>query len=481
MKLKRLLENIEGIEVKGSKEVEITGLSSHSKSVAPGNLFIPKKGLHHDGTAFIPDAIQAGAAAVVTDLYDPFLPVTQVICSDFAKIEAVLADRYYQSPAQRLKMIGVTGTNGKSTCSYLIKHLFDTVGEPTGLIGTIEWVVGDHRFAASMTTPDLITNQKLLREMVSAGCRVACLEVTSHALDQGRVEGIPFDIVLFTHLTPEHLDYHGTFDNYRAAKQKLFTRQREKDFAVMNSDDPTRFETKAKVFTYGIEKNADLMAKEIKLSEKGIRCTVTYKGQEVECRYPLIGAFNVYNLLGTIGVGICAGLSLEACTAALKSFKQVPGRMQKVKNSLNLNVFVDFAHTEDALLNVLQTLKGITRGKIITVFGCGGDRDKSKRAPMGRVVADYSDYAILTNDNPRTEDPQKIAEEILKGFPSNYPVEVLLNRKEAIQRALHRATEHDIVLIAGRGHEKEQIFAHQVLPFDDVEVVRSLCEEKVSG
>lgn len=475
MKLKKLIQQISDIEVKGSREIEITGLCANSKLVSPGNLFIAKKGLKVDGGRFIPDAIAAGAVAVLTDMYDPFLEVVQLIHPDVAKIEAILAAAYYQHPSSALKMIGITGTNGKTTTSFLIKHLLDTAGVKTGVIGTIEWIIGDSHFPASMTTPDVITNHKLLKEMVGAKCQAAVMEATSHALVQNRIGEIGFDIALFTNLTQDHLDYHGDMESYARAKERLFLGLSEDKWAIFNADDPTQFGTKAKILTYGIEQPADLKAKDLKLSDKGIQFTAVYKGLAIECKSPLIGRFNVYNLLAAIAAGLCFGLTIEHCVTALKTFKGVPGRLERVKNRLGLNIFVDFAHTDDALERVLETLIPIKKGKLITVFGCGGDRDKQKREKMGRVVSRLSDGAIITSDNPRSEDPEAIIQQILKGFDSKCPFSVEVDRYKAIQKAIEQMGKDDILLIAGKGHEKEQIFAHKVIPFDDVEVAKQCC------
>lgn len=475
MKLKKLIQQIADIEVKGSREIEITGLCANSKLVSPGNLFIAKKGLKQDGARFIPDAIAAGAVAVLTDMVDPFLDVVQLIHPDVAKIEAILAAAYYQHPSSALKMIGITGTNGKTTTSFLIKHLLDSAGVKTGVIGTIEWIIGDSHFPASMTTPDVITNHKLLKEMVGAKCQAAVMEATSHALVQNRIGEIGFDIALFTNLTQDHLDYHGDMETYRKAKELLFLGLSDDKWAIFNADDPAQFKTKAKILTYGIDRPADLKAKDLKLSDKGIQFTAVYKGLAIECKSPLIGRFNVYNLLAAIAAGLCSGLTIEHCVTALKTFKGVPGRLERVKNKLGLNIFVDFAHTDDALERVLETLIPIKKGKLITVFGCGGDRDKQKREKMGRVVSRLSDGAIITSDNPRSEDPEAIIQQILKGFDPKCPFSVEVDRYKAIQKAIEQMGKDDILLIAGKGHEKEQIFAHKVIPFDDVEVAKQCC------
>jgi len=475
MRLKKLIQQIADIEVKGSREIEITGLCANSKLAAPGNLFIAKKGFKSDGAKFIPEAKAAGAVAILTDLYDPFLDAVQLIHPNVAEIEAKLAATYYQSPSSLLKMVGITGTNGKTTCSFLIKQLLDHAEQLAGVIGTVEWAIGNTRLPARLTTPDVITNHKLLREMVTAGCKAAVMEVTSHALTQNRVREIAFDIALFTNLTQDHLDYHGDMQSYARAKEKLFSPLSKQSWAVLNQDDPTHFSTRANILTYGIEQPADLMAKNLKLTDKGIQFTACYQDQEIECKSQLIGKFNVYNILGSIGVALAAGLSLEQCAIALKTFKAVPGRLERVKNRLGLNIFVDFAHTEDALRRALETLRPLCKGRLLTVFGCGGDRDREKRKKMGQVVSELSDQAIITSDNPRSEDPNVIIEQVLEGFTPHYPVGYEVDRQFAIQKAIQIMTKEDILLIAGKGHEKEQIFANRTVPFDDVEVAKQCC------
>lgn len=480
MKLKRLVQQIDDLVIRGPKEIEITGITAHSNQVAPGDLFIAKKGLTHDGADYIPEAIAAGAVAILTDLADPFIPVTQLIHPDISSIEAKLASQFFHQPSKELKVVGVTGTNGKTTVSFLIQHLFSQSGLLAGLIGTIEWVIGSHRFSGGMTTPDVITNQKLLRDMVSEGCKAAVMEVSSHGLDQNRVGEILFDIAIFTNLSQDHLDYHRSMEQYKKAKEKLFTSLKEGKWAILNKDEDFFPQTRAKVLTYGIENGADLTASEVKIMGKGTQFSLTYQGEKVSVRSPLIGKFNVYNLLAAIGAGIAAGISLEDCAQHLRNFSAIPGRLERIKNSRGLNVFIDFAHTEDALKNVLETLRPLTKGRLITLFGCGGDRDKDKRKGMGKTASSLSDLVILTNDNPRTENPDHIIQDILKGITGDCAIRIEKDRRLAIQLAVGEATPDDLILIAGRGHEKEQIFAHQILPFEDSQVAKEILKEEVS-
>lgn len=466
MRLKYLVQHLEEIEIKGSKEIEVTGLCSHSSLIAPGNLFIAKKGFSHDGTAFISDAVAAGAHAVLTDIYNPFLNITQLIHPDVSAIEAKLADLFFHHPSKALQVIGVTGTNGKTTISHLIKHILDGSGSLCGLLGGVDWIIGEQRFSAPLTTADVITNHRLLREMLQYGCKAASMEVSSHALHQNRVDEIDFAMGIFTNFTRDHLDYHKTMENYRLAKARLFERLSPDKWSIFNCDDPTSFSTKAKRFTYGIDNDADLKAKEIILSENKTEFTLSFHGNEAICHSPLVGKFNVYNLLAGISAGLCYGLSLDQCLLQVKTFRGARGRLQRVKDK----IFVDHAHTEDALKNVLQTLKSLCKGKLILVFGCGGNRDTEKRPKMGSVATELADIVIVTNDNPRSEDPQNIVEEIVAGCSK--PITVEFDRERAIHLAIELKNPEDIVLIAGKGHEKEQIFAHQVIPFDDAEIVK---------
>lgn len=492
IKLKKLLKNIPVLAIKGSKEVEISGLCSNSKWVAPGDLFIAKKGITHDGARFIPDAIAAGAVAVLTDLYDPFISnVVQIIHPDVASIEAAMAKEFFGHPSDRLFLIGITGTNGKTTTSYLVRHLFECNEEPCGLIGTIEWIVGQHVFPSGKTTPDILQNYKLFHEMVAKGCKSCVMEVSSHALDQGRVQSIEFDIAVFTNLTQDHLDYHRTMEAYAHVKSKLFATLKikgEKPFAkiaVVNADSPyfgqMISDCPAEVLSYGIDRPCDLYASQIQLTTAGLSFDVTFREQTIPFTSSLIGRFNVYNLLAAIGVGLARGLPFKQILIALSTFTTVPGRLERIPNDQGMNVFVDYAHTDDALVNVLNTLKELKKGRLITVFGCGGNRDADKRPKMGAVVEALSDLSIVTSDNPRHEDPEEIIRDILVGLKYPSQALVIVDRKEAIWRAVQIAKPDDIVLIAGKGHENYQIFSHQMIEFDDRTVAQAALLEKKRG
>ncbi len=489
MKIKKLFKEIPNIQIKGSKDIEINGICSNSKLVAPGNLFIARKGLNDDGSRYIPEALSGGAVAVLSDIYDPSLKeVTQVIHPNVAVVEGLLASYYYQFPSEELFMVGITGTNGKTTTSFIVRHLLNELDAITGLIGTIEYIIGKQRYQATRTTPDVLSNHKMLREMVLHGCHSAVMEVTSHALEQGRVDNIDFDVAIFSNLTLDHLDYHGTMEQYCKAKNKLFKSLQNvptkkvtwKKTAVINVDSPWHSKISegctAQILTYGIEHSADIRAIDIELSSLGTNFKLQYQDKTYPCQIPLVGRFNVYNTLAALAAVLCKGIPLEKALAKLKTIPPVNGRLQPVANPLNLKIYVDFAHSDDALANVLQCLNELKKGRIITVFGCGGNRDHGKRPKMAQVSESLSDISIVTSDNPRTEVPEKIIEDIVKGFEGKkYFVEV--DRKVAIEKAVALATPDDIVLIAGKGHETYQIFAHKTVEFDDAKVALQVCEE----
>lgn len=496
MKLKKLLKEIPVAQIKGSKDLDITGICSNSKLAAPGNLFIARKGRSEDGMRYIPEAIAAGAVAVAAEIYDPFLDksVTQIIHPDVASLEGVIAAHYYQFASDDMFMVGITGTNGKTTTSFLVKHLLNRLVAPCGLIGTIEYIIGQHHYQAPLTTPDAVTNQKMLREMALQGCRNSVMEVTSHALDQHRVDCIHFDTAVFTNLSLDHLDYHGTMENYAAAKSRLFCSldpsQTKKihpfpKMGIVNADDPWHKKIiagcRAEILTYGIDAEADLKAEEIVLSPSGTAFILNFRGKKIPFSWPLIGRFNVYNCLGAVGVGLSRQLPLEDIVKTLEAAPFVPGRLQAVANPLDLKIYVDFAHTPDALLNVFSCLQEFKTGKTIVVFGCGGNRDKFKRPKMASTCEKHADVIIITSDNPRNEDPREIVQQIIAGFSNKERAIVELDREKAIEQAIDLAASNDIILIAGKGHETHQIFAHKTIEFDDRKVALKICQKKAAA
>ena len=467
IKIKKLLKYLPAdIKVKGLLDLEVTGASSHAQRVAPGNVFIAKRGATTHGARFLHEAIACGAAAVITDLYDPSLTVTQLIVPDPAAIEGAVAAACYGFPSRELTLAAVTGTNGKTTSAYLLRQLLGP--HSCGLTGTIEYCVGNQTYPATHTTSDACTNQRLLREMVSAGCRTAVMEVTSHALEQGRVDGIEYTAAIFTNLSSEHLDYHGTMEAYCAAKKRLFDSLRPDTWALINYDSSWSSamvkECRAQQLTYGIT-GGDLTASAITACSDSIAFRLNYRGTTAETAIPLIGEHNVYNALGAAAAALTLGISLEKVAQLLPATAAIPGRLERISNPLSLRLYVDFAHTPDALEHALTALSGA--GRIITVFGCGGDRDATKRPIMGAISERYSALTIVTNDNPRTEDPEAIAHDIISGFQDASRVVVELDRSSAIARAVVAASPGDTILIAGKGHETHQIFAQHTTHFDD--------------
>ncbi len=478
MKLKKLFKGIPITNIKGSKDIEITGISSDSRYVSPGSLFIAKKGSEFDGSKFILDAINAGAKAIVTDIYDPFLNVCQVIVKDVNQIEALIACKYYNYPSKKLFSVGITGTNGKTTTSYLIKHILDSNNIKCGLIGTVEYFLGNSKVFSTLTTPSNVLNQKYLKEMIHNKCEAVCMETSSHGLSQNRLDYIDFDVGIFTNLTLDHLDYHKTFENYLNAKKKLFDNLNKKSVSVVNIDDKNYEklikDSKSKIVTISVNKKADLQAVNIRYSLKGTYFDVIYKNKSYNFFTSLIGHFNVYNCLSAIAVGIIKPISLEKLKQNIKSFSSVPGRLERIKTKKPFHIFVDHAHTDDAMKNVLSVLNNIKKNKIINVFGCGGNRDKSKRQKMAKASEKYSDVSIVTSDNPRSEDPNDIINEIVLGFSKNTSYIVKKDRKQAIEKAISLAKKDDIIIISGKGHETYQIFADRTIAFDDREIAKNI-------
>ncbi len=483
MKLFELLKHFPELVVYNPQKLNpnITNITCHSQKVAPGSLFVAKRGAKEDGNRYSIDAVNRGAVVVLTEIINPELNAVQLKSTNILEAEGKLAHVLYGKPSDTMLMVGVTGTSGKTTTAYAIRHIFEMAKIHSGLIGTVEYIVGGVRIPAERTTPDAPTTHQLLYDMAKAGAKAGVMEVSSHALCQGRVEGIEFDIAAFTNLTHEHLDYHKSMEEYCDAKnllirslvpKELAAKPHKPKCAVVNSDSPwlSRFLEGLRVdkLTYSILAQADLQAKNIAFSKQKTTFELHYKNRKYSVEIPLVGLFNVENMLAAIGVTLASGLSLDVIIAACKTFKGPPGRLERVENSKGLQIYIDYAHKEDALKNVLQTLRPCTKGKLIVVFGCGGDRDREKRPRMGQIAESLADLVILTSDNPRSEEPQAIIEEIKKGFKDFQKQYDILDRKEAIAFALSKATAEDIVLIAGKGHEKKQEFFDRVIPFDDV-------------
>jgi len=480
MRLKKLLGANFGGLVKGSRDIEITGLSNHSKSVAPGYLFVARPGSKLHGASFISEAVRNGAVAVLTDLLDPSLKVTQIVTKDVAQAEAQLAATFYGFPSEALTTFATTGTNGKSTVSYLIQQLWSLhKKEKCGLIGTIGYDVGRENIAASLTTPDAISLQKLMHEMRLASCKACALEVSSHALDQSRVSMVSIDVAVFTNLSQDHLDYHGTMQHYAAAKAKLFCdgasfgrKEGRKPFkVVLNLDDPY-FDTMragaSDCFTYGFTDGADLHIRHATYHAEGSEAALIYRGSPYPLKTSLIGLHNLYNLAAALAAMLQTGAPIEQLLPLVAQLQPPPGRLQLISYPSRPKVYVDYAHTPDALERMLAVLHEIYPSRLHVIFGAGGDRDRSKRALMGMVASKYASRITITADNSRRESPEAIAREIAVGIAAAVPYQITIDRRQAIQQAIHTAAAEDVIVIAGRGHEQWQSVGDTRLPFCDV-------------
>jgi len=482
MQLKYLIQNLPEAKALGSTEIEIGAIAYDSRRVKPGTLFTALHGEKVDGHAYTEAAIAAGAVALLGESVEEDSRVTSVKVPDGRAALAEVAAAFYQNPAQRLKMLGVTGTNGKTTTTFLIKHILEKEMVRCGLLGTVRYEVGDRILPAARTTPESLDVQELLSQIRSAGCKAAVMEVSSHALAQNRVRRIEWDCAVFTNLTQDHLDYHGTMEKYFEAKSLMFTGlagQKKKATAVINADD--RYGARligmcaAPVITYGLGARADFRASDVRTDFSGTSYQLDAKGKIFLVRLPLIGRFNVYNSLAAIAAATSIGIEVRNAVVALANAPHVPGRLEAAPIKRQFRVFVDYAHTDDALINVMKTLRDLSPNRLIVVFGCGGNRDRAKRAKMGAAVDELADWSIITSDNPRKEEPEAIIEDIKKGYRGR-DYEVIVDRREAIFKAVGLAQPRDIVLLAGKGHETYQEFADHTVPFDDVHVATEAVE-----
>lgn len=472
-------------------EINIGRIQYDSRKVERDDVFVAIRGTDNDGHAFIDDAINRGAKVVVMDddtvRPDSFFMhagVVKVVVRNTRSALARMSANYYGHPSRKLRLVGLTGTNGKTTTAYLIASLL----ENAGLIGTIEYRIGSRSILASHTTPESLEVNHLLAEMVESSCTSAVMEVSSHALHQHRVEGLSFEAGVFTNLTQDHLDYHGTMEEYFRAKKLLFDGLEGHAIAVTNADDSYGMRivasTQAKVVRYGITSLADVGAKDIVLGVQGTSFTVVHDGKETPIRSQLIGRFNVYNTLAAFTTGMHLGISNEELQTKIAQTQPVRGRLERIVSPKRFTVVIDYAHTPDALRNCLSTIHDIfdgveqkTKGRIITVFGCGGNRDRGKRPQMGNIATRLSDITIVTSDNPRFEDPERIIDEIVDGIEPNTKVYRQADRKLAIEQALTLAQPGDVIVIAGKGHETYQVIGDQKVHFSDHEVVQKFLGE----
>jgi UDP-N-acetylmuramoyl-L-alanyl-D-glutamate--2,6-diaminopimelate ligase len=477
MQLKILAESIPVREVFGSLDREVDGIFYDSRRVQKNGLYVAVRGAHFDGHKFTEQAIERGASAIVVERPESHSRATSLVVADSRVALADLAFTFYQKPALRLKMAGVTGTNGKTTTTFLIKHICENAGLRSGLIGTVRYEIGERILPATRTTPESLDLQELLAQMTGAGCKAAVMEVSSHALAQERTRGLEWDVAVFTNLTQDHLDFHQTMANYFEAKARLFTGltsqpNKKEAKAVINMDDPhgekliARLGRDIPVITYGMSARADFRASNYRAEFSGTSFQLDARGKIYLVRVPLIGRFNVSNAMAALAAANSLGVSLREAVLSLAKSPQVPGRLESVPAKRQFQVFVDYAHTPDALLSVLKTLRELNPRRLIVVFGAGGDRDQQKRPLMGRAADQNADYSIITSDNPRKEDPLAIIDDVKKGVRSTN-FETVPDRAEAIARAIALAQPRDIILIAGKGHETYQEFADHTIPFDD--------------
>jgi len=476
-----------GSEWTGDGAAVVTDVTHDSRRISPGAAFVAIRGFAQDGNAFVDAARKKGAVAVVSEA-EARPGGAWLRVKDAREALAVLSSAVLDHPAERLELVGITGTNGKTTTAYLIDAVLRAAGRTVGLLGTVQYRIADRLVQAVRTTPEASDLQHLFREMADARCTQAVLEVSSHSLVLKRVHGCAFKVAVFTNLTRDHLDFHGDMESYFAAKRLLFdTYLRRDGMAVINRDDAHADELAAvspgRLLTYAIEREADLKAEAIELSLKGTRFRVRSPHGELDVRTPLVGRFNVQNVLAALGAGLALGISPDDALRGIASLGGVPGRLERVEAGQDFAVVVDYAHTDDALKNLLETLRELKPRRLITVFGCGGDRDHSKRPLMGAVASRLSDHVVVTSDNPRSEPLEAILDEIGRGIPKSREAvtEFVVNRRDAIARALEIAGPRDVVAIAGKGHETYQALRDRTVPFDDRQVAKDLIARLVKG
>jgi UDP-N-acetylmuramoyl-L-alanyl-D-glutamate--2,6-diaminopimelate ligase len=487
MQLKVLAHALAPHRVIGTLDREVESIAYDSRRVQSNTLFVAIRGEKSDGHQFVDQAIEQGASVIVAEREIASPRATCLVVDDSRLALADLSAAFYGRPARKLKMAAVTGTNGKTTTTFLIKHICEKAGVRCGLLGTVQYEIGDRILPAIRTTPEALDIQELLAQIVNAGARAAAMEVSSHALAQERTRGIEWDVAVFTNLTQDHLDFHGTMENYFEAKAKLFLQlasqsKKKRTSAIINIDDRygeklvDRIAGKSPVITYGLGLHADFRASNYRTEFAGTSYQLDARGRSYLVRVPLIGRFNVANSMAALAAATALGVNLRDGVLSLARAPQVPGRLELVPAKRQFQIFVDYAHTDDALRNVLKTLRELKPRKLIVVFGCGGDRDRKKRPLMARVADELADHAIITSDNPRKENPEAIINEVEKGFRSTR-YEKIADRTEAIRRAAAMAQARDLVLIAGKGHEKYQEFADHTIPFDDIQVARRALDD----
>jgi UDP-N-acetylmuramoyl-L-alanyl-D-glutamate--2,6-diaminopimelate ligase len=484
-----LLVRLPGAALSGSAPLDLSGVTHDSRNVSAGGLFVAIRGLKDDGNAYVDAALRKGAGLIASE--QPSRPgVPWLTVPDAREALATAAALFHGDPAEALTLVGVTGTNGKTTTTFLVDGVLRAAGHRVGVLGTIAYRIGGRAIDAARTTPESSDLQALLRQMVDAGCSHAVLEVSSHSLALKRLHGCRFAVGVFTNLTRDHLDFHGDMESYFEAKRLLFDRLLAADgHAVINVDDDwgqnlATSLSGPRVITYGLQRSASVRAEEVDLSLTGTRFTARTPAGDLRIESPLVGLFNVRNLLAATGAALALGVDFDSVRRGLAGVAGVPGRMERVEAGQPFTVVVDYAHTDDALKNLLETVRALGPKRVITVFGCGGDRDTTKRPLMGAVAARLSDIVIVTSDNPRSEPPEAIMAEIqrgMNGHRSGKERHAIVDRREAIACALDLAEAGDVVVIAGKGHETHQVIRDRKLPFDDREVARELLAVRARG
>jgi UDP-N-acetylmuramoyl-L-alanyl-D-glutamate--2,6-diaminopimelate ligase len=481
MKIKDLFRNVPGIEVSGGGDQEILGLAYSSRQVQPGFLFAAMRGEKTDGFQFVEEALRHGAAAVLAEKPRP--PASKAVwvqAQDVREALALAAANFYDHPSMRLKVVGITGTKGKTTVTYLLESILLKAGFVPGVIGTVNYRWAGKVSSAERTTPEATDMQRMLSEMLAAGVTHSLIEVSSHGLDLKRVWGIHFDIAAFTNLSAEHLDYHASMEDYFEAKKKLFFLNAKKRTAVVNLDDPwgkrLMAELPLKTVSFGFEPAAIVRAGNYRLTENGIKAEVDYPGGQIKVCSALMGRHNLYNILTAVASALALNIPAPVIKEGISALKWIPGRLEKIENPLSFQVYVDYAHTDQAMRSLLETIRELKPNRILLVFGAGGDRDKGKRPRMGEVAAALADVTFLTSDNPRSEDPLAIIADIEKGLIQGKARDyrIVPDRREAIGQALAAARRGDCVLVVGKGHEHHQTFKDKTVPFDDGEIIRNL-------
>jgi len=478
-----IINGLKDISVHNFKNRKIEGITCDSREVKPRFIFVATSGTKLDGHKHIPEAIKNGCSVVVCE--KKIYPrnngdITEIFAQDTRKILAEMSSNFYDRPSEKLSIIGITGTNGKTTTAFLIKSILEDAGKKVGLLGTIQYQMPDKIITAPMTTPPADKLQKYLHQMVCKNVEIVVMEVSSHSLKQKRVYGIDFSVGVFTNLTQDHLDYHITLEDYRTSKSILFETLRSRSFAILNEDDTTSkilaIKTKAQISRYGLKNVANCCATAKIKSEdyNNTNIIISLDTHTVEINSKLIGTHNIYNILAASLCCYKMGYSLDNIKKGIEAVKSLPGRLEKIGCGQNFNVIVDFAHTEDALRNILVCLRRLTKGRLILVFGCGGDRDKDKRPKMGKVAQEFADFFIITSDNPRSENPIRIIKDIEIGISKKNKYVAEEDRFNAIKLALSMAKKGDTVVIAGKGHEKYQILKDKIIPFDDREIVKHI-------